>query len=206
MENSISITPFIFYFFAALAVGSAIMVIVLRNPLYSAVMLVVTFFSMAGIYVQLKSEVIAVFQVLVYAGAIMVLVIFVIMLLDLRESSVKSDFAARVFRPSIVVLLCIIFFVALVWVFSDAGHFMEYAKKGAITQKALAAEGGFALFSRALFSEYLLPFELVSLLLTVAIIGVVVLIRGMHPVQSTGRAATQGNAKSTQKRQKGGQK
>jgi len=173
------IKPVVFYTFAATAVLSAIMVIVSKNPLYSAVNLVLTFFSIAGIYVLMGAEVIAVFQILVYAGAIMVLVIFVIMFLNLRPSLFKIQFK-HVFRSGLAVVFMTALFAIIASLFSKGvGVYMEHAQKGEITQAAIDAEGGFQLFSRALFTEFLLPFELTSLLLTVAIIGVVVLIRGM---------------------------
>lgn len=173
------IKPVVFYTFSATAVLSAIMVIVSKNPLYSAVNLVLTFFSVAGIYVLIGAEVIAVIQILVYAGAIMVLVIFVIMFLNLRPSLLKIQFK-HVFRSGLAVTLMVTLFITLIALFSKGVRFyMEHAQRGDITPAAIETEGGFQLFSRALFTEYLLPFELTSLLLTVAIIGVVVLIRGM---------------------------
>jgi NADH-quinone oxidoreductase subunit J len=173
------IKPLVFYTFAAVAVISAIMVVVLKNPLYSAVMLVLTFFSIAGIYVLMGSEVIAVFQVLVYAGAIMVLVIFVIMFLNLRPSGLKIQFK-HVIRSGLAVVFMLILLISTISLFTKGVSFyMAKAKKGDITETVLETQGAFQLFSKSLFTEYLLPFELTSLLLTVAIIGVVVLIRGM---------------------------
>ncbi|MDH4263550.1 MAG: NADH-quinone oxidoreductase subunit J [Spirochaetia bacterium] len=188
METSSLITfikPFVFYTFASLAVISAIMVIVSRNPLNSAVMLVLTFFSIAAVYALMGSEVIAVFQILVYAGAIMVLVIFVIMFLNLRPSNLKIQFN-HIIRSGIAIVFMLIMFIATMSLLTEGVPFyMANAAKGDITQAVLESQGAFQLFSRALFTEYLLPFELTSLLLTVAIIGVVVLIRGITNTVAT---------------------
>ncbi|MDH4199670.1 MAG: NADH-quinone oxidoreductase subunit J [Spirochaetia bacterium] len=180
------IKPFMFYFFASLTTGSALMVVIIRNPLYSAAMLVLTFFSLAGIYVLLNSEIIAVLQVFVYAGAIMVLVTFVIMLLNLRSGALINK-PTHIIRSVVAVIFSFLLFICLISIFVS-GNQVENAPKGVITAAAIESEGSFQLFSRALFSEYLLPFELVSLLLTVAVIGVVVLIRGISGAEENKQA------------------
>jgi len=162
------------------------MVVIIRNPLYSAAMLVLTFFSLAGIYVLLNSEIIAVLQVFVYAGAIMVLVTFVIMLLNLRSGALINK-PTHIIRSVVAVIFSFLLFICLISIFVS-GNQVENAPKGVITAAAIESEGSFQLFSRALFSEYLLPFELVSLLLTVAVIGVVVLIRGISGAEENKQA------------------
>jgi len=179
MDIALIIKPVVFYVFAAIAVISALMVVILRNPLYSASTLVLTFFAIAGIYVLLGSEVIAVFQVLVYAGAIMVLVIFVIMFLNLRPGLFKIK-PKHVFRSALAVIFTLIIFLStLFFLAKSLQTYMKFAQKGSITPEIIETQGSFQIFSLSLFTEHLLPFELTSLLLTVAIIGVVVLIRGM---------------------------
>lgn len=204
MEMTAFIKPLVFYTFAGIAVGSALMVVILRNPLYSASTLVLTFFSIAGIYVLLGSEIIAVIQVLVYAGAIMVLVIFVIMFLDLRPSLFKMK-PAHVFRSTLAVIFTLGIFLTVSSLLTQGVRlYMEKAKKGDITLSAMETYGSFQLFGASLFTEFLLPFELASLLLTVAIIGVVVLIRGMYKTKVKPEAGRKFAAESGQKEKQGG--
>jgi len=183
MEITI-VKPVLFYIFSSLAIATALMVIIFRNPLYSATSLVVTFFSIAVIFILLGSEFIAVMQVLVYAGAIMVLVIFVIMLLNLKnEAPIKN-----LLRSFFAILITGILFVSMMFVLvKGASENLEGAKRGVITEAVINETGSIEVFSMALFSEYLIPFELASLLLTAAIIGVVILAKGMRKkVSSTG--------------------
>jgi NADH-quinone oxidoreductase subunit J len=183
MEIISVVKPLVFYFFSTIAVLSAVMVVVQRNPLYSAVNLVLTFFSLSAIYVLLQSEIIAVLQVLVYAGAIMVLVIFVIMLLNLRENLVKFSPGRKIKTTISVALMTLLFVIMSVLFSKGALTFLATAKKGTVNVEAIKEAGAFQLFSQSLFSEYLLPFELVSLLLTAAIVGVIILVRGMQVVK-----------------------
>ncbi len=176
MEISVSLIQSIsFYVFAAAAVITAILVVVKNNPVASAMSLVGTFFSLAAIYVILNSEFIAVMQVLVYAGAIMVLVIFVIMLLNLRPSQVGryGKAAPKAIAALVFAALLLIGLVSILSVGKVTGI------KGQATAKVLSNQGTIQVISQSLFSEYLLPFELTSLLLTVAIVGVVILAKGM---------------------------
>jgi len=177
MEISIELIKAVsFYIFSALAIISALMVILKNNPMSGAMSLVGTFFSLAAIYVLLNSEFIAVMQILVYAGAIMVLVIFVIMLLNLRPSRVVlyGKAAPKAFVGLVFGAILAIGLVAVISMGSITGG------KGDITASALSRFGAIQLISQTLFTEYLLAFELTSLLLTVAIVGVVILAKGMR--------------------------
>ena len=169
------IKPIAFYLFSAGAVVSGILVVVKKNPVASAMNLVVAFCSLAGIYVLLNSQFIAIMQILVYAGAIMVLIVFVIMLLNLRMTT------ASIYKKSALKVFVIVTFVLLMS-FSLFGIIISgqiSGVNGGISNARLAETGTIQLISRSMFSEYLLPFELTSLLLTVAIIGAVVLAKGM---------------------------
>ncbi len=176
------IKPAAFYFFSAVAVVTAIMVIVKRNPVTSGINLVLTFCSISAIYVLLNSQFIAVIQVLVYAGAIMVLIIFVIMLLNLRPVESIMDKSTGVRIAAIFVFVTALG-VSLAAILTSGGI---SGRSGGITDEFLAKTGTIQVISRSLFSEYLLPFELTSLLLTVAIIGVVILAKGMKVRKKTG--------------------
>ncbi len=160
----------IFYVFALAAVVLGIIVVTRRNPIASAIALVGTFFFLAGMYAMLDAHFVAVIQLLVYAGAIMVLFIFVMMLLNLREmgEGMVADIAGATTRGilglSAVGLVGIGIYVGLQGV---AGRKLGVAAEGTGTIEAVG---------RALFGgSYLLPFEIASALLTVAMIGAVVI-------------------------------
>jgi NADH-quinone oxidoreductase subunit J len=179
-------TEVVFYVFAVAAIVSAALCILQRNPVSAALWLVSTMFSLAAIYVLLNAQFIAAIQVLVYAGAIMVLFLFVIMLLNLghAESDLRgpSTIAATVV---IVGLLAIELFALLQYTprklaseFSQWPTFTDPATvfvAGHITQQESAARGVVGAVAAPLFQVYLIPFEITSILLLVAIIGAVVL-------------------------------
>jgi NADH-quinone oxidoreductase subunit J len=154
----------LFWVFAAGILGSAGLVIRARNPIHSAMALVGCFFSLAGTYALLWAHTIAVLQVLVYAGAIMVLFVFVIMLLSLTEADLvggKLTFSRVIGGVSAVALA-----VMLVMVLTKvklAGGSPDPATFGTLQQ-----------MGQYVYTQYLFPFEAVSLLLLVAIVGAVV--------------------------------
>lgn len=164
----------IFYSFSLIAVISALFVILKKNPVASAVNLVVTFFSISVIYVLLNSEFIAIMQVLVYAGAIMVLIIFVIMLLNLRPTEIGMT--NRMVSKAVIITFLVMIMAILLCVIIYYG--VPGGISGGITPEVISKEGSVQIIARAMFSEFLLPFELVSLLITIAIIGTVILSRG----------------------------
>jgi len=180
MESSI--TSVLFYFFSAAALISAAFVVIKSNPVVSAMNLIVVFLSISGIYILLNSQFIAIMQVLVYAGAIMVLILFVIMLLNLRpaEISLKNK---TVPKALLVVLFVTVMAVSIIIVIIS-GRFS--GTSGGITDRIISETGSVQIIARAMFSEYLLPFELVSLLITIAIIGVVILSRSGAPGRKEG--------------------
>ena len=154
----------VFYVFAALAVAGAIIVITHSNPVYSAVSLVLTLFSTAVLFVLLHADFIAAVQVLVYAGAIMILFLFTVMFLNIRPESFKFDSKHMGFKVSV-------FFVLLLFV----GYFASLGfSRGLKTVYTESPDFGSAQgVGTVLFTEYLLPFELTSVLIVAAIIGVV---------------------------------
>ena len=158
-----------FYFLAALAVIAALGVVVLRNPVYNALMLAVVFVSLAGLYVLLSAPFLAAAQVMIYAGAILILFVFVIMLLSPGSDPLKEELKWQ--RP-----LAMIFGLALVaqLVFVLALAVLPSAR-GAYTPERIAQIGSTQAVGASLFTDFLLPFEITSLLLLVAIVGVIVL-------------------------------
>ena len=154
-----------FYFFAALAVVGALMTITRRNAVHSAVYLVLTFVAISGIYVLLGAEFLFAVQVLVYAGGIMVLFLFVIMLVNLEE---PRRFSGGRLRLGASVALALLLFGALGLAFLREGP-------AATAPAASLGEGNLQLMGWVLYRQYLLPFEAVSLLLLVAMVGAIIL-------------------------------
>ena len=156
-----------FFVFAGAAVGFAVNLLVQRHPIYSALSLIGVMGSLASLYLMLGAEFIAAVQVIVYAGAIMVLFVFVIMLLNAgeEERTDLSRFARRAGPPLVVLLLAMVTTII-------------YRQ---VPRSSMVRFGDFpgqtAPIGRLLFREFLLPFEVVSVLILIAIVGAVVLAR-----------------------------
>jgi NADH-quinone oxidoreductase subunit J len=179
-------TEVVFYVFAAAAVVSAALCILQKNPVSAALWLVSTMFSLAAIYVLLNAQFIAAIQVLVYAGAIMVLFLFVIMLLNLGHAESDIRGPSMVAATLVIVgLLAIELFALLQYTprrlaseFAQWPTFTDPSTvfvAGEITQQAGVARGVVGAVAAPLFQVYLIPFEITSILLLVAIVGAVVL-------------------------------
>lgn len=153
-----------FYVFSALTLLCGAMVILKRSPVTSAMFLVLCIVSMAGLFVLLQAYFLAAVQILVYAGAVMVLFLFVIMLLDLKEEARRRIRLARIVAGGLAVLAVIALVIQTIWT----------AKPGAALP-APAIAGATAPLGKLLFSNFLLPFEILSLLLLVAMLGVILL-------------------------------
>ncbi len=140
-----------------------------RNPVMSAIYLIGNFFCIAALYLLMRAQLLAVLQVVVYTGAIMVLVVFVIMLLNLgNEENLKERFSIR---TVVGVVLVFGFLLEMLYIFNVVGENLP-----AETLDTRAAEvGTVESMGRALFGRFLLPFEATSLLLLAAIVGAVVL-------------------------------
>lgn len=158
----------LFYLFAFVAVFSAFYVTKSRNPVNSALWLVTTFICLAVFYVMLDAPFMAAIQIMVYAGAIMVLIIFVIMLLNLGTAIKKRYTHALAWGGFLSVLMLFLtnFFVR---------HSIPTSKVGDVTAQVVESYGHTELIGKALFTEFLLPFEIASILLLVAIVGAVIL-------------------------------
>ena len=156
----------LFYSVACLTIISALFVVLNRNPVYSAVMLVLCFFSIATLYLLLEAYFVAVLEIIIYAGAIMVLFLFVIMLLDLgREAALPK---LKILDKALSLFLVVIIFLGILtitmWAGGDLHQTLSPSSVGDITA-----------VGEALFTDFLLPFEVASLLLLVALIGTVYL-------------------------------
>lgn len=164
------ISPVFFYVFAGLAIFCSLLVVFKKNPVASAFSLVIVFFAFAGIYALLDAHLIAALQVLVYAGAIMVLFIFVIMLLSADVPSFDLGRTHIVVRVA-ALLAAAGLFAAFVWSFRNSAL---HAPISNFTPANVAANGGNTrVVSELMFSDYILPFELTSVLLLGAIVGAV---------------------------------
>jgi len=165
----------LFYLFAAVAVLASLLVIAQRNPIYSVLFLIASFGALSGLYVLLEAPFVAVIQIIVYAGAIMVLFLFVVMLLNAPHEDTEEDLERGVRLPSagrvrvFGALLAIALVVELTWV-------VLASRRAPI---AIAGEGvsSVRVIGRTLFTAYAFPFEVTSVLILVALVGSVVLAR-----------------------------
>lgn len=152
---------------AIMAVLSALMVVTRKSPITATMYLVMHFLTLGGLYLTLHAQFMAVIQVLVYAGAIMVLVVFVIMLLNLGNEEPLSRKMAS--KESLGVLFAVLFGGALIWGIFHSTHPKALANASSINNGTIEAVG------KALFTTYVFPFEMISLVLLAAAVGAVVL-------------------------------
>ena len=170
----------LFILFAGMAIGCAISMVAQRNPLYSAISLIGVFISLACLYVTLSAPFIAAVQVIVYAGAIMVLVVFVIMLLNIDQAE-RQPRRLRSLVPIAVGLAAVLF--------AEAAFMIFFVQASPATPAHTVSNVGLtASIGTGLFTSYLLPFEITSILLLMAIVGAMSLARrgGLIPTQADG--------------------
>jgi NADH-quinone oxidoreductase subunit J len=159
------ITPYLFYFLSIVALYAAVMVLLSRKPIHSVLYLVVVFFAITGHYILLNAQFIAVVNVIVYAGAIMVLFLFTVMLLNLN----KDERSPKPFwiKLAAVIVGCLLMII-LIGVFR--GYDIEVTRDPSLTQIGLVKNLG-----KILYRDYLIPFELSSILFLTAMVGAVML-------------------------------
>ncbi len=160
---------FVFILFGAIAIIAALGVISLRNPVHSALCLAVVFISLAALYVLLNAPFIAVAQVMVYAGAILILFLFVIMLLSPEMERGIGALKNQRWLAGLFGLALVVEIAAVV------GRAALPGTLGAYTPERIAQLGDTQAVGASLFTDFLLPFEITSLLLLVAVVGVIVL-------------------------------
>ena len=162
-------TTFFFYFLSALALAGGVLVITRRNPVHSALALIVTLLALAGIYLMLYAPFVAGVQIILYAGGIMVLFLFVIMLVDVGRAEKERQFN----RQWIVAIVSAMGLgVLFVEVFAKSRVLAQLMQKPMPT---FAESNNTQLVGQGLYGNYMLAFEVASLLLLVAIIGAVVM-------------------------------
>jgi len=165
----------LFYVFAAVAIGGALGVVLGRNPVSSLMFMVVTLAAGAGVYVLLEAHFLAAVQVIVYAGAIMVLFLFVIMLLNLGHDY-QADLRGGLWAVlAFVVSGAIAGLLAPSFRGTEAGPDVAGISAAAGIDQALADYGAVGVIARPLFTDYVVPFEITGILLLVAIVGAIAL-------------------------------
>jgi NADH-quinone oxidoreductase subunit J len=173
------LTQILFWILSAMAIGSALMVVFSKNPVYSVLFLIVTFFAISGHYILLNAQFLAIVNIIVYAGAIMVLFLFVVMLMNLNTQTEpqKSLWMKVAGILSGGVLLLVIVF---------ASKEVEAAK--GIKNTALDMNGGdiglIEELGKKLFTDYVIPFEISSVLFLSAMIGAVILSKKEEPLKN----------------------
>ena len=166
-----------FYLLSGLAIGASALVIGQRNPMYSVLMLIASFGALAGLYIQLDAPFVAVAQIIIYAGAIMVLFLFVVMLLNAsKEDGADWDQAHPLRLPAVTRLgsmLAVLLVVQLAWALMEASGIggPVSGETGAETVSSVRQLG------RVLFTDYVFAFEATSILILVAMVGAVMLAR-----------------------------
>ncbi|HYB94053.1 MAG TPA: NADH-quinone oxidoreductase subunit J [Vicinamibacterales bacterium] len=165
----------LFYTFAAVTVIGALMVVTQKNPVYSVLSIIASFFGLAGLYVLLEAPFVAVAQIIIYAGAIMVLFLFTVMLLNAtREDAAEWDRAHPLYRPMAVrvgAVLAVLLALELGWALSRTSGLAV----GVADERPAASS--VRELGRILFTDYMFAFEVTSILIIASMVGAVVLAR-----------------------------
>jgi NADH-quinone oxidoreductase subunit J len=153
---------FIFYAFSTVLVGAAVGVIISRNPVYSALLLVLAFFTSAGLWIQLQAEFLAIALVLVYVGAVMVLFLFVVMMLDINLAKLPVG--------GLVAALLVLEMGWILWSHYSADEFQFEEPAPSVAGYSNTKELG-----RLIYTVYVYPFEIAAVILLVAIVAAIAL-------------------------------
>lgn len=160
---------FLFYAFSGVLIASALAVISVRNSVHAALWLILAFFSSACIWLLLHAEFLAMTLVLVYVGAVMVLFLFVVMMLDIKVEPLKQGFVQHLPVGLTVAIIMLAEVLGLI------GIGKLDATEGVVDAAAAQGLSNIEWLGRVLFSEYILPFEMAAVILTVAIVAAVAL-------------------------------
>lgn len=160
--------------FGAVAVAGALVVILARQVIYSALGMLANFVALGALYIMLSAEFLGIAQLIVYAGAVVVLFLFALMLVGGRRPVDTTAFKTALTAAG--VLLGVVFLAEALFLLLGLPGIA--GQMGAVTPAVIAEEGSIQLFGRTLLTDYLLPFELASVLLLVGIIGAVALGKG----------------------------
>ncbi len=157
-----------FGYYAVVIIVLSLLVVTRKNPVHSVMWMLLLFFHIAGLYLFLNAEFIAAIQVIVYAGAILVLFLFVVLLLNLREELLIERFIGT--WPTALVIS-----VSLLILMIRAIQYMVLAPPGSHSVEAIQTETHTVALGKILYTDYLFPFEIASVVLLIAIIGAIVL-------------------------------
>jgi NADH-quinone oxidoreductase subunit J len=155
---------FLFYFFGIVLLGSAAMVVVVRNPVHAALFLVVAFFNAASLWMLLSAEFLAITLVLVYVGAVMVLFLFVVMMLDINVDLLREGFWKHLPFAGLVGFLMLVEMVALL---------LRGAASSTVPAVTPANYSNTKELGRVLYTDYVFPFEIAAVILLVAIVAAI---------------------------------
>ena len=169
------ITAVLFWFLSALAISGALMVVVSKNPVYSILYLIITFFAISGHYVLLNAQFLAIVNIIVYAGAIMVLFLFVVMLMNLNAESEPPQKKRYLFFAGVIAGCSLMLVLVAALKTSSASNQLVQMKDGDV--------GLINNLGKVLFTQYVFPFEISSVLFLSAMIGAVVISKKeiLHP-------------------------
>jgi NADH-quinone oxidoreductase subunit J len=183
-------TALFFYIFSAVTVFSALRVVTARNPVHSALFLVLTFFSAAAIWLLLKAEFLAITLVLVYIGAVMVLFLFVVMMLDVNVDSMRQGFWKNLPVAALVGVAVVLELAAVLW--HQFGTVKEsYAPRLPADYSNTKALG------RLIYTEYVYAFEIAAVILLVAIVAAIALTLRRRPGVKSQNVSEQVRVRST---------
>ena len=161
-----SVTEILFWFLSVLALGSAIMVVASKSPVYSILFLIITFFAISGHYILLNAQFLAIVNIIVYAGAIMVLFLFVVMLMNLNaESEPPQKNKYLLYGGTIAGASLLLVLVAA----------LKQSTTGGMIETNNGSSGLIENLGKLLFTDYVFPFEISSVLFLSAMIGAVVI-------------------------------
>ena len=169
-----SFKGFIFIIAALIAIAASLLMVTRKSPIHSALWMIVTFFAMAVIYLLLNAQFIAVAQVMVYAGAIMMLILFVIMMVHM-EKGPEDEEPKKSGKPKAKVAGALITLILLVEVLFGSLFFQMSGRTGDYPAEMVNNIGNVRTVGSLLYGQYLFPFEIASLLLLVGIVGAVVI-------------------------------
>lgn len=161
----------IFYILSAITLATAFLTILSKNPIHSAIYLVLCFFSIAGHYLMFNAQFLAIVHIIVYSGAIMILMLFTIMLMNLNKEDEKNK--SMLTRIAAAVSFCLVAFVLLATFIKAQPVITEYKVSGQDYQSI-------KVLGQVLLNEYMVPFEFASVLLLVSMIGAVLLSKKEH--------------------------
>jgi len=159
-----NITQILFWFLSALAVGSALMVVTRKNPVYSVLFLIITFFAISGHYILMNAQFLAIVNIIVYAGAIMVLFLFVLMLMNLNSETEPQKNKYMIFSGAIAGGSLLLIIIAS----------LNTSAKDPVLNLSQGGIGLIKHLGMVLFKDYVIPFEISSVLFLSAMVGAVV--------------------------------